>query len=140
MAGMTYYRIQSAARNPQELLDSDNWFSGRWGGEILRDCQGCADCVDDEWDIREEHWSCDGTGQVDDIRYGVSVCRSLEDLAAYYATVGGDLTDAVVVELDGGLSDDEGHDANLGEVLVLPDRIVSVTPVPEWFYDAALAV
>lgn len=68
----------------------------------------------------------------EDVRIGVSVCDSLEDLAAYLAQTGIPFDETwVVVELDGYFADDEDEDAHLGARLVLPHTILSVTPTTE---------
>lgn len=73
------------------------------------------------------------------MRYGVSVCRDEEALIDYLAHTGADFTDTVLVELEGEYSDEDGHDAELGEILILPSRIVSVRPVTGEFIEAVAA-
>ena len=98
---MTYYRIQSADRGVELLLDPTAQVSEAWSGnESLT-------------------------------RRGVSVCDSLEDLAQYLVTDGSGIPfgdgEWVVVELEGTLSTDTPLDA--GETLIHPTRIVSVEPI-----------
>lgn len=68
---------------------------------------------------------------------GKSVCRSIEDLAYYFAQAGvpcGD--DAVLVTLGGDWSEDEDDDADLGAHLVYPRVILDATPVDDTnFFD-----
>ncbi|MGC0364828.1 hypothetical protein ABH922_002812 [Rhodococcus sp. 27YEA15] len=72
----------------------------------------------------------------DDVRTGISVCDSLEELATYLAGSGVpfDAT-SVVVELDGPDSDDEDEDAHLGARLIMPTSIISVTPITDTLLD-----
>ncbi|MEV6818457.1 hypothetical protein AB0M72_06850 [Nocardiopsis dassonvillei] len=125
------FRIDQASRDLNELLDPEHWMSSAWGGDTLRDCRGCVDCRPDEDDRGETRWQCYGERLVEDVRHGISVCRDVDELVTYFATVGGDLSDVVLVELEGEYSDDEGHDAHLGEWLILPSRIVSATPLSD---------
>ncbi|MEV8439203.1 hypothetical protein AB0425_17650 [Actinosynnema sp. NPDC051121] len=125
---MTYFRIQPAARPVAELLDQATWESRQWFGEKYVDCCHDTDCPD-----------CDGTGEREDVRRGVSTCASIEDLVAYFRQVGVEFDDTVLVELDADRADDLDHDHELGAVLVHPYRIVSTTPTPEHVIDAILA-
>lgn len=72
-------------------------------------------------------------------RTGVSVCASLEELAAYLAGPGSGipygLPDWVLIELRGDISDDQPLDAEHGELLIHPTEIVSVQPIPDSFFD-----
>src|SRR5690606_15711415 len=60
-----------------------------------------------------------------------SVCRDEEALVDYLAHTGADFTDTVLVQLEGEYADEDGHDAELGEILIFPSRIVSVRPVDD---------
>lgn len=72
----------------------------------------------------------------EDVRNGISVCDSLEDLVGYLAQVGIPFDASyVVVELDGYQADDEDADANLGARLVIPTEIVSVTSITDQLLD-----
>lgn len=109
----TYFRIQTADRNPADLLDPANQISYHWNN------------------IDSEEYT----------RNGVSVCDSRETLAAYLAKSGipyGD-GDWVIVELDGYYSDDEPYDAADGELLIHPTRIVSVNPMDDDFFELIAA-
>lgn len=125
---MTYFRIQPADRPLADLLDEATWESREWYGEKYVDCCGDTDCTD-----------CDGTGEREDVRHGVSTCATLDDLVSYFRQVGGNLDDTVLVELDATRADDPDHDHAIGAVLVHPHRIVSVTPTPDHVIDAILA-
>lgn len=129
-------RIDRAARDPRELLDPENWISCNWGGDALRDCRGCEDCSDTPV---EKAGRCYGSREIEDSRYGVSVCRDEDALIDYLAHTGADMDDAVLIELEGDWSDDEGHDAHIGEELILPTRIVSVRPVTDEFIERVFA-
>lgn len=107
----SWYRAQSADRDPADLLNPDLQVSYSWvpGGD-----------ADDAATTRR----------------GVSVCDSLEELAAYLAGPGEGIGygdgDWVIVEMTGDQSDDEPLDA--GEYLVHPDTIVSVQPMDDHFF------
>jgi hypothetical protein len=64
------------------------------------------------------------------VRHGVSVCRSIEDLADYFAQAGVALSaDCQLVEMAGDWADEDDEDEALGAYLVYPTEIVSVTDV-----------
>jgi hypothetical protein len=72
-------------------------------------------------------------------RAGVSVCGSLEDLAAYLATTGSGIPYGtpgwVLVELLGEVSEDQPLDFEDGELLVHPVEIVYAEPIPDEFFE-----
>ncbi|NMM91342.1 hypothetical protein B2J88_44775 [Rhodococcus sp. SRB_17] len=82
-------------------------------------------------DMQVSESYCSGT-----VRAGISVCDSLEELAAYLAGSGVpfDAT-SIVVELDGPDSDDTDEDSHLGARLIMPTSIVSVTPITDSLLD-----
>ena len=102
-------RIDRADRDHTELLDSENWLSFHWSNR-LRSCRGCEDCGG----TTETLIQCYGEGMVDDVRYGVSVCADEDDLIKYLATVGADMDNCVLVEVEGEYSNDDAHDEDLG--------------------------
>jgi hypothetical protein len=81
----------------------------------------------------EMQWSyswCDA----DDVRHGISVCDSVDELAAYIAQTGIEWDPTwVLVEIDGTTSDETDQDAHLGARLVIPDEILSVAPISDDF-------
>ncbi|MDR6868433.1 hypothetical protein J2Y69_003049 [Microbacterium resistens] len=93
--------------------------------------------LDPEYQISESY--CTGT-----TRPGKSVCKSVEELAGYFAQAGVPLDPAtsVLVEVEGTWATDEAgrfvedEDAALGAHLVFPTRIVAVTEIPDEFYEA----
>jgi hypothetical protein len=128
----SWYRIQDASRDPQALTDPANWISHTWKETRV----GCAACngTGSDWDDDGPLpcGTCEGRGDIDEpARRGVSVCRSLDALASYLDQSWGDVRDTVVIELTGDVSDEEDFDAKAGCMLVLPSRIVSVTPVAQ---------
>jgi hypothetical protein len=140
----TYYRIQSADRDPQDLI-GDHHLSRVWVGHRERRCEECGgsgSIIDRSYRCPETGdygemscKACDGQGWVEDLRRGVSVCDSIETLAAYLSERDyGSAEGQVVIELEGDISDDEDHDST-GQVgdplLVHPTRIVSVRDAAE---------
>ena len=119
---MTWYRIQDASRDPQQLLVPATWVSTTWNPTRTEcpDCRGhgCERC-DWDGDIEEQP------------RRGVSACRTLAELAAYMEDAWGDVRGTVVIELDGDVSGDDDFDGRHGALLVLPEQIISVTPVAD---------
>lgn len=106
---MTYFRAQTANRDPQDLIDADrNQISYSWYGHEGND------------------------------RPGVSVCESRDALAYYLANSGLPIGDGewVVVELEGDVVDGaKPMDAEFGEILVWPTEIVAVTPLDDEMFD-----
>ncbi|MET7395635.1 hypothetical protein ABZS66_19305 [Dactylosporangium sp. NPDC005572] len=103
----TYFRIQTADRDPADLLDPEHQISGHWSNIESMD------------------------------RPGVSVCASREDLARYLAGAGipFGVGEWVLVELRGERSDVADYDAAFGALLVHPTEIVAVAPLDDEFYD-----
>lgn len=131
-------RIDRADRDMTELLDPEYWISCNWGGDTLRDCKGCGDCADEDY-RGETHWRCYGERELEDTRYGVSAMADEDELIEYLATVGPDMDNTVLVEVEGDYSDEDGHDAHLGEQLILPTRVVAVRPVTDAFIEKVFA-
>lgn len=104
----TYFRVQDGTADLAELLDPER-VSGYWGRSDLD-------------------------------RPGVSVCESIEDLAAYLAGPGQGipfgLPGWVLVELEGDeIADADAVDAEHGEVLIRPTRVVSAQLIPDELYE-----
>lgn len=124
----TYFRIQSAKRNPEKLVGRHH-VSRLWVGEAWLRCNDC-----DGMGTDRDGYTCGvcrGEGRVEDVRRGVSVCRSIEDLTSYFADRGANLDGDHVVELEGDESEDEDYDAgSAGDpILVHPTRIVAIHPI-----------
>lgn len=104
---ITGYRVQEAMLDTADLLAPEQQYSHAWGND------------EDEDDPRTRH--------------GISACLTLEDLATYLATVGQGIGygwgEWVIVEMYGPESSGEALDADAGEVLMFPERIVSVRPL-----------
>lgn len=103
----TYFRVQSADRDVNELLDPEYQFSHAWSGIGRHD------------------------------RVGVSVCDSIDDLALYLAShlgCGLPVREGwVIVELVGDPVEDARPVDPEFETLVRPTAIVNVTAVDEAF-------
>lgn len=127
---MSFYRIQQADRDATALLDSSTWQSRQWFGETYIDCTDCHGAGCD---------TCDDTGEVEDVRHGVSACDSVDALVAYFREVGGDFDNAVIVEMGGYLATDEDHDTHLGAMLIIPTAITSVTALDQDTIDRIYA-
>lgn len=112
----TWYRAQSADRNPADLLNPDLQYSYSWipGGR------------DDD---------------AETTRHGISVCDSLQTLITYLAGPGEGIGygngDWVIIELTGTPSEDTPLDPD--EYLVHPDTIVSVQPMDDQFFAMIIA-
>lgn len=109
-ATQSYYRIQTADRDVNNLLVAEHQTSEAWNGNESA------------------------------TRSGVSVCDSLESLAAYLAGAGSGIPygagEWVIVEVAAdSLSADEPCDAEDGEYLVYPTEILSVTPMGDDFFE-----
>lgn len=87
---ITAYRIQSAGRPLEDLLDP------------------------------EQQYSFPMSQREDLIRHGVSGCLTLSDLAAYIATHAIEADMPVLVRIEGPASEDTPCDEEDGEVLILP--------------------
>lgn len=109
----TGYRIQEAMLDTADLLRPELQFSHVWEGN------------EDEDDART--------------RRGISACESLEALAAYLAGAGSGIPfgdgEWVIVEMHGPVSGERPLDEEDGEFLMLPERIVSVRPLDDEFFD-----
>lgn len=104
----TYFRVQIAERDVNDLLDEGYQFSHA--------------------PSRAPHLT----------RTGVSVMTSMDDLAEYFACRDSDGLQIrngawVIVEVEGTETGDSPVDAHFGEVLVRPTRIVAVTPLGDDF-------
>lgn len=133
-----YYRIHPGDR-PVETLLRPGRKSRPWTGEMFRTCEECRGsgqvCTgetdgDYHYDRCER---CRGLGDYEYAPVGVSVCRDVSDLIAYFRERHPMLDGDVLVEIEGVESDDEDHDhGSAGSpVLIIPTRIVSVQPLPD---------
>lgn len=102
-AEITAYRIQSASRDLNDLLDPEQQYSFPMDG-------------DDEM-----------------VRHGVSGCATLADLAAYVACYAIEAPAPVLVRITGPLSEDTPCDEEDGEVLVLPTSAEVIEDDAEFF-------
>lgn len=139
----TTYRIQPADRPISDLLDDTTWQSRVWSGEQLKTCPACNGCgyivdhIDDDGDAVEDDCdTCNTSGEVEDVRYGVSACHTMADLYQYFGrrmdtdTQTEDLlAGTVLVEMDAAIAGEDDHDVREGlAVLVWPRAIISVRP------------
>lgn len=130
----SYYRIHQADRDPADILDPEQQVSLNWSPAA--DMRECPDCSGMGFDVTDPTGTdtclaCDGEGEIENIRAGVSACQSIDDLYNYIRISGAYVDNTVIVELDATSSDDQPEDAEIGEVLVHPTAILSVTPVTE---------
>lgn len=99
----TYFRVQDGDRNLSQLLDPEGQISSAWHRDDLD-------------------------------RDGISVCESREILAHYLATIGQGIPYGsggwVLVELEGDELDG-ALDAEYGEILIRPTRIVAVASLDD---------
>lgn len=101
----SYFRIQSADRDPRDLLNPENWFTSKWGDEDLIQA-GVSVC-----DSRE------------------SLARYLAGTGIPFG-----LGEWNLIELAGDVRDERGHDAEYGEILINPTEIVAYAPLDDEFY------
>ena len=147
----TYVRADPADEDPERLLNPERQRSRPWGGTVYGRCDKCAGsgvtehrCASCEQggadpacpvcagEVRYTDTcpACEGNGEIDDSeRRGVSVFPGEEGLYSYLGRRGADISDAVLVELEGEPSDDDDFDADDGALLVHPTRIVDQRPL-----------
>ena len=130
----TFYRVHPDKRGIKSLLEPGQ-ISTTWVGEVYKKCPTCNGMGDIYPDYNEEGDTCPtckGAGEIEDVRQGVSVCRSLNDLRAYFSSRSWTRDrKTVVVALCGELSQDEDWDADEGAVLIHPTEIVRVMSLKE---------
>lgn len=83
--------------------------------------------------VAENQWSYPMGGADEEVRRGVSGCRTLAELAAYVATSGIDVGSPVLVKIEGPESSDRPVDASFGEVLILPETAEAIDDDEEFF-------
>lgn len=83
--------------------------------------------------VAENQWSYPMGGADEEVRQGVSGCRTLAELAAYVATSGIDAGSPVLVKIEGPKSSDRPVDAAEGEVLILPETAEVIDDDEEFF-------
>lgn len=105
----TYFRIQTADRDVNELLDPTEQQTRAWQNEDLVQ-DGVSVCEDLD---ALAHYLGAGPGQ--GIPFGSG--------------------EWVIVELAGERMFERGHDAEYGEILVRPEEIVSVSPMSDEFFE-----
>lgn len=132
---MTWYRIESADADHARLLDPSQQVSSVWGGAeyCTRPCRACGASGyvwERDAEDAEPCSQCDGEGAIPDgERAGISVCHSVQGLVTYFRGRAADLTDVVLIELEGECSEEDDWDAAYGAYLVFPTEIVSVAPL-----------
>lgn len=97
---MIAYRIQDKNRGTEYLLDPETQYS----------------------------WPMDYDESK--VRHGVSGCKTIVELAAYWATHSVEATDPVLVRVEGPQSEDTPLDEEFGEVLVLPETAEVIEDAP----------
>lgn len=99
---MISYRIQDKRRGTEYLLDPETQYS----------------------------WPMDYDESK--VRRGISGCETIVELAAYWATHSVEVTDPVLVRVEGPQSEDTPLDEEFGEVLVLPETAEVMEDTPVW--------
>jgi hypothetical protein len=148
---MRGFRLDPSHEDPGRLLGASGAWTEPWGdsrnGAPCDKCRGrgwtahrCWSCVLDgrdaacaacggrvEWEDRCP--VCRGTGSVDGApRRGVSVFPAPAGLYRYMLSRGVDLSDCVVVELEGERAPDADFDADEGAVLMVARRVADSSP------------
>lgn len=153
MAGTnrTYFHCCSADADPELLLDPAQQLTEPWGGPdhgrcdkcggvgtALYECRSCmetgasGECPACQGRVRfrETCPACLGDGHIDHTRRaGLAVFPAREGLYRYLAEKNANVSDKVIVELEGRLSEERDLDADTGALLVLPEEIASVIPL-----------
>jgi len=148
----SYFRLHPKDHDPQELLEPENQVSKPWGGVDHGHCDKCrgtgratfhcASCTKQadprcevchgDVDFEGECPTCKGSGEITDSqRRGVSVFPDADGLYRYMIRRDTDLSDSVLVELEGRESDDVDFDADEGALLVFPTRIIHVAQIDD---------
>nr|DAT82832.1 MAG TPA: hypothetical protein [Caudoviricetes sp.] len=83
--------------------------------------------------VAANQYSYPMSGADEEVRHGISGCRTLAELAAYVATSGIDAGSPVLVKIEGPKSPDRPVDATLGEVLILPETAEIIDDDEEFF-------
>lgn len=83
--------------------------------------------------VADNQWSYPMSGADEEVRKGISGCRTLAELAAYVATSGIDAGSPVLVKIEGPESEDCPVDAAEGEVLILPETAEVIADDEEFF-------
>ena len=99
---MIAYRIQDKRRGVEYLLDPETQYS----------------------------WPSNNDESL--VRRGVSGCKTIEELAAYWATHAVEAAVPVLVRVEGLQSEDIPLDEEFGEVLVLPETAEVIEDSPVW--------
>lgn len=133
MEKQKYYRVHRGYEPVEDLLEPERWESRVWVGQAYRRCADCvgSGVVYEDSETSSTCTACRGRGEVEDVRRGVSCCRSLDELRNYFAGRDATIDYDVVVELEATLSEDDDWDEEDGAVLVYPTRIVRVRPADE---------
>lgn len=151
----TYFHSCPAEADPESLLDPKQQFTTPWGapehgpcdkcegdGSVRYECKSCladgadAECPACDGRVRFQGVcpACEGGGVIDRTkRRGIAVFPTRAGLYRYLAERDAEVSDRVLVELEGEPSEDVDLDADAGALLVHPTRIVAVAPL-----DAAL--
>lgn len=99
---MIAYRLQDRKRGVEYLLDPETQYS---------------------WPSDEDESK---------VRHGVSGCKTIEELAAYWTTHSSEVWDPVLVRVEGPESQDCPLDWEFGEVLVLPETAEVIEDTYVW--------
>lgn len=76
----------------------------------------------------------------EDVRHGISVCDSREELAAYIASSSICFTDEwELLEVKGYRADEQDADAHMGVTLIIPTEIVSRESIGDGFSEEIIA-
>ena len=152
MARRRFYRYHPAEEDPEELLHPERGSRPPWDPRGLTPCEKCdgagrtshecasclqhsdadGDCPACQGRVRYEATcpACEGTGKVRRLtRNGISVFPDLEALNRYMRHHDADLTNCVLVELEGEPCEEKDFDADEGAVLIKPTRILAVHDV-----------
>jgi hypothetical protein len=127
----SYFRLHPDDDDPKDLLEPHKQVSKPWGSlELGKPCDKCGRTG--QLEGFGECPTCKGTGKITDVeRRGVSVFGEPDALFRYMLRRDGDMSNSVLVELEGEEADDVDFDADEGALLVFPRRIVNSVDI-DW--------
>lgn len=114
----TFFHCLADDADPEQLLDPDRHFTEPWGEPDHGGCDKCGGAGTTLYECR----SCLERG-------AESGCPSAEGLYRYLIERDGNVDGRLIVALEGRPSEERDLDADVGALLIHPERILEVRPV-----------